>query len=95
MKKNWKKLSGNAISNRNRSANMLRSKFYVCPVCGNVVYSTGELTTSCHGLQLIKLYPEGVPEVRIKMRGVKKIFCYCNKDGLFYIDVKNVLKGKA
>ena len=31
--------SGNAISNLNVSANMLRSKFYVCPVCGNIVHS--------------------------------------------------------
>ena len=34
-------LSGNAISNLNVSANMLRSKFYICLVCGNIVYSTG------------------------------------------------------
>ena len=46
-------LSGHAISNLNISSNMLRSKFYVCPVCGNVVYSTGELAVSCHGIQLM------------------------------------------
>lgn len=130
-------LSGNTITNMNVSANMLRSKFYVCPICGNVVHSTGELAISCHGiqlmpesgeltdenhkilieriedeyyvqiehemtkkhyisfvaglssdgLQLVKLYPQGNPEARLKIRGVKKIFCYCNKDGLFYIDV--------
>ena len=28
-------LSGNTVINRNISANMLRSRFYVCPVCGN------------------------------------------------------------
>lgn len=32
---------------------MLRSKFYVCPVCGNVIHSTGEMAVSCHGIQLI------------------------------------------
>ena len=31
-------LSGECIENRNRSANMLRSRFYVCPVCGNVIH---------------------------------------------------------
>ena len=30
-------LSGNAIRNGNVSANMLRSHFYVCPVCGNTI----------------------------------------------------------
>ena len=30
-------ISGKAISNVNVSANMLRSKFYVCPVCGNIL----------------------------------------------------------
>ena len=38
-------------------------------------------------LQMVKLYPEGNSEVRLKMNGVKKIFFYCNKDGLFYIDI--------
>ena len=116
---------------------MLRSKFYVCPVCGNTVYSTGEIAISCHGIQLlpetvekadqkhqiqieriedeyyvrishemtkkhyisfiaalsydelqmVKLYPESAPEARLKMRGIKKIFYYCNQDGLFDIDV--------
>ena len=136
-------LSGNAITNMNVAANMLRSKFYVCPVCGNVIHSTGEITTSCHGiqlvpepaeapdenhsiliervedeyfvqikhemsknhyisfiaalssdgLQLVKLYPEGKSEARLKIRGVRKIFYFCNKDGLFCADInKNVIK---
>ena len=46
-------LSGNAITNMNVSANMLRSKFYVCPICGNVIHSIGEVTISCHGVQLL------------------------------------------
>jgi len=46
-------LSGNAITNMNVSANMLRSKFYVCPVCGNIIHSMGEMTISCHGVQLL------------------------------------------
>ena len=31
-------ISGNAINNVNVSANMLRSNFYVCPVCGNTIH---------------------------------------------------------
>lgn len=130
-------ISGNAVANRNVSANMMRSSFYVCPVCGNVIHSIGELSVSCHGIQLmpepaeksdekhqimieriedeyyvqiehdmtkthyisfiaalssdgiqmIKLYPEGSPTARVKIRGVKKIYGYCNQDGLFYLDV--------
>ena len=38
-------------------------------------------------LQMVKLYPEGNAEARFKITGVKKIFFYCNKDGLFSIDV--------
>ena len=34
-------LSGNDIINQNRSFNMLRTKLYVCPVCGNVIFATG------------------------------------------------------
>ena len=33
-------LSGRVVSNVNVSANMMRSYFYVCPVCGNVLHST-------------------------------------------------------
>jgi len=132
-------LSGSAITNMNVSSNMLRSKFYICPVCGNVVHSIGELSLSCHGIsllpqeaeqsdeehkihieriedeyyvqiehemtknhyisfitavssdeiQLFKLYPEGSSDCRFKIRGVKRIYFYCNKDGLFYIDLNN------
>ena len=137
-------ISGNAVSNVNVSANMLRSRFYVCPVCGNVIHSMGEAVINCHGvllkpsqadetdeqnkifiekvedeyyvriehdmtkkhyisfvaalssdkLQMIKLYPEGNPEARFKINGVKKIFFYCNKDGLFSIDIIKAIDGR-
>ena len=32
---------------------MLRTEFYVCPVCGNVITGTGRAAISCHGVQLI------------------------------------------
>ena len=133
-------LSGNTVNNVNVSANMIHSKFYVCPVCGNTIHSMGEAVVHCHGvlltpcqeeetdenhmvfiervedkyhvciehdmtkqhyisfiaalsvdkIQMVKLYPEGDAEARVKMDGVKKIFFYCNRDGLFSI---NVVKG--
>ena len=137
-------ISGNAVSNVNVSANMLRSRFYVCPVCGNVIHSMGEAVINCHGvllapaqaeetdeqhkifiekvedeyyvriehdmtkkhyisfvaalssdkIQMIKLYPEGNPEARFKINGVKKIFFYCNKDGLFSLEVNKAIDGR-
>ena len=137
-------ISGNAINNVNVSANVMRSKFYVCPVCGNSIHSMGEAVIQCHGiilapcqaeetdenhkifiervedeyyvriehdmtkqhyisfiaalssdkLQMVKLYPEGNPEARVKMNGVKKILFYCNRDGLFSISVVKGIDGK-
>ncbi|MDO4489424.1 MAG: helix-turn-helix domain-containing protein, partial [Eubacteriales bacterium] len=52
-------LSGEEIINRNVSANMKKSKFYVCPVCGNVIIGTGEAGISCCGIQLPPLEAEG------------------------------------
>ena len=130
-------ISGNTIQNANVSANMLRSKFYVCPVCGNVIHSMGEAVIQCHGIVLnaleaepadehhkitvgrvedeyyvtvghpmtkdhyisflaaassdsmqnVKLYPEWNAEARFKIKGVEKIFFYCNRDGLYFADV--------
>lgn len=45
-------LSGECVINRNRSANMQRTKFYVCPLCGNVIHSIGEGAFSCCGITL-------------------------------------------
>lgn len=128
-------LAGNAVSNGNVSANMMRSMFYVCPVCGNIIHSMGAAAINCHGILLTpaqpeetdemhrivlekvedeyyieimhemtkshyisfiaaissdgiqtkKLYPEGNAQARFKIRGVKKILFYCNRDGLFQV----------
>ena len=51
-------ISGNAVSNVNVSANMMRGKFYVCPVCGNIIHSVGEAVISCHGINLSPLEAE-------------------------------------
>ena len=137
-------LSGKTVSNVNVSANMLRSKFYVCPVCGNAIHAMGEAVIHCHGvpltpaqaepgdenhmifiegvedeyfvrvehsmtkshyisfmaalspdrLQMVKLYPEGNAEARFKMNVVKRIYYYCNRDGLFYVDVHRAIDGR-
>ena len=38
-------------------------------------------------IQMIKLYPEGNAEARVKINGVKRILFYCNRDGLFSMNV--------
>lgn len=133
-------IAGNAVVNANVSANMLRSHFYICPVCGNIFHSMGEAVIQCHGIQLkpeeaeetdeehkiflervedeyyvqiehemtkkhyisfiaavspdriqmVKLYPQGDAAARFKISGVKKIYFYCNRSGLFSI---NPVKG--
>ena len=51
-------ISGNTVVNTNVVANVARSKFYVCPVCGNVVASMGEAAISCHGIELMPMEAE-------------------------------------
>ena len=51
-------LSGGCVVNANRASNMLRMKLYVCPICGNVLQSTGEALVSCCGLVLPPLEAE-------------------------------------
>ena len=46
-------LTGDVRQNANRSANLTRSKFYVCPVCGNVIHALGEGSFSCCGVHLV------------------------------------------
>ena len=53
-------LAGAALENANVGANMLKSCFYVCPVCGNSIHAMGEAHVSCHGIVLPPLAPEPV-----------------------------------
>ena len=55
-------MSGRTISNRNVSCNMLRSKIYVCPICGNIIHSAGESVISCCGILLPALEAEEIDE---------------------------------
>lgn len=130
--------SGADVLNTNKSANMLRLRLYVCPLCGNVIMSTGEAVISCCGITLPaaeaesadeahavtlervedeyyvhaahamskthyisffaavgsdgytlkKCYPEGPAEARFTIRGVRTLYWYCNRHGLFKMKVK-------
>ena len=55
-------MSGGPVKNRNVCCNMLRSHFYVCPLCGNVLHAVGEVVLSCCGVSLVPLEAEEVDE---------------------------------
>ena len=55
-------MNGEHIINKNISANLLRGKFYVCPLCGNVIHSTGSALVSCCGITLPALEAEDADE---------------------------------
>lgn len=69
-------LSGAAVENANVSANMLKSRFYACPVCGNTIHAMGEVHISCHGISLPPLVAEPIDEEHA-MRAA------CDSDELF------------
>ena len=51
-------MSGDTVINKNVSCNLLRSKFYVCPICGNIIHASGEAVISCCGIALPPLEAE-------------------------------------
>ena len=51
-------LAGELRVNTNRAGNMLRSRFYVCPVCGNVIHAVGQGSFHCCGVALPPLEAE-------------------------------------
>lgn len=65
-------MAGDAVINRNKSANLLRSKLYVCPICGNVIHAMGEAVISCCGVVLPALEPEEIDAAHeIQMEAVE------------------------
>lgn len=55
-------MSGETVINKNASSNILFSKFYVCPLCGNIIHTTGETLISCCGITLPPLEAEEYDE---------------------------------
>jgi len=56
-------MSGKRVENTNRHSNMLKTKFYVCPICKNTICSTGEAEIVCCGVTLI-------PEIAEETHGI-------------------------
>lgn len=55
-------MSGDTVINKNTSSNVLRSKFYACPVCGNAIHTMGDAVISCCGIMLPPLEAEDIDE---------------------------------
>lgn len=53
-------INGEYVTNTNISANMLKLKFSICPVCGNIIHSMGEGIHCCCGITLPTIAP--IPE---------------------------------
>ncbi|MDD6024759.1 MAG: helix-turn-helix domain-containing protein [Oscillospiraceae bacterium] len=60
-------MNGQRIVNRNTTANVLRTKLHVCPICGNIHFSMGDALISCCGISLPALGPE-VPDEAHKIQ---------------------------
>lgn len=50
--------NGEKIINTNKGSNIIKTKFYVCPICGNVITSIGNCSLSCCGIELKEQFPE-------------------------------------
>ena len=50
--------SGETVTNKNTSSNVLRAKFYVCPICGNIIHCMGDTVINCCGITLPPLTAE-------------------------------------
>lgn len=55
-------MTGNTVINNNISSNILRSKFYVCPICNNIIRTVGDAVISCCGIALPPLDAEEIDE---------------------------------
>ena len=55
-------MTGNTVINKNISSNILHSKFYVCPVCHNIIRTVGDAVISCHGITLPSLAADETDE---------------------------------
>ncbi len=65
-------MSGDTVTNKNISSNILRSKFYICPICGNIIRTTGDTLISCCGITLPALEAEETDEAHeIKIEKVE------------------------
>ena len=44
-------------------------------------------------VQIARLYPEGPAQARFKRSGTRDLYFYCNRDGLFAVNLDEALRG--
>jgi len=62
-------MTGDTVTNKNIASNILHSKFYVCPVCNNIIRTVGDVLISCCGITLPSLEAEEIevnPRINIE-----------------------------
>ncbi len=73
-------MSGETAVNKNIASNMLRSEFYACPLCGNIIRATGETFVSCCGITLPALDAEDTDDAHeITIERVEDEYFVCVK----------------
>ena len=77
-------MNGEYIINQNKSSNMLKSKFSVCPICGNIIHTMGENINSCCGINL--------PILESELENETHIINYEMIENEYYIWIKHNMK---
>ncbi len=77
-------LSGNEIKNDNIPANFRRGKWYICPICGNVIHAMGEAVISCCGITL--------PFVENEESDENHKICVERIEGEYYVHVNHPME---
>ena len=74
-------LTGEYTVNGNRSANMKRVSFYVCPVCGNIIQAVGRGAYTCCGVTL--------PPLEVEDADSAHTLCVTDSYGDLYVTVNH------
>lgn len=77
-------LTGDCAENKNRSSNMKKVTFYVCPVCGNIIQASGNGAFNCCGILL--------PELGIEEVSPEHILKAEEMDGEYYVSMEHVME---
>lgn len=70
------------------SIERVEDEYYVCidHEMTKQHYISFAAAVSADRIQMVKLYPEGNAQARFKINGVRKIYFYCNRDGIFAVN---------
>lgn len=67
-------LAGEVEINEDTGGNMKKLKFYICPVCGNIITAAAEASVSCCGKRLAAAEPRRAEEERLLVERIEDDF---------------------